>query len=214
LHVGGDFYDVLYLPDRPFVVAVGDVSGKGTSAALLMVMTRIAIHSKASYLPRPSPHEILARSSQDLYDDLARVNMFVTIFVGQYEPERQRLHYANMGHSPVVFCPACGPARLLRAEDPPLGVMPVDRPHSQVLDLQAGDLLLVATDGFCEARNTAGEMYGYDRILSLVESLTRSGASAGDVAQALRTSVAEFSAGCPQDDDQTLVALRVTGQPD
>jgi sigma-B regulation protein RsbU (phosphoserine phosphatase) len=208
LQVGGDFYDLVAAPDRPFIFAVGDVSGKGMSAALLMAMTRTAIHSQASFLPRPTPQDVLSRSSRELYNDLTEVSMFVTVFIGQYEPRQRRLLYANAGHSPVVYCPAGGPARLLYADDPPLGVIPLDQPRGQELTLQVGDLLLVATDGYSEARNPAGEMFGYDRLLQSAEELARGGQPAGDVAQTLLDAVTEFGAGQPQDDDQTLMVLR------
>jgi len=208
LQVGGDFYDFMALPDRPAIFAVGDVSGKGMSAALLMAMTRTAIRSQASFMSRPTPQEVLSRSSRDLYDDLTEVNMFVTAFVGQYEPGLRRLSYANAGHSPVVFCPAGGSARLLWADDPPLGVIPLDHPRGQSLSFQVGDMLMVATDGFSEARNPAGEMFGYDRLLQLVEKFGRDGESAEEATRIVLDTVTAFGAGQEQDDDQTLIMLR------
>ena len=127
LQVGGDFYDYFVSAKtigRPFTFAVGDVSGKGLSAALLMAMTRTNLRGNALRTADCTPETILARANEDLYDDFTEVGMMATVLVGQYDPASGMLSYANAGHSPVILCPAGGPARLLEADGPAMGVLP------------------------------------------------------------------------------------------
>src|SRR6266508_492738 len=204
--VGGDFFDFIWQPNRSLIFAVGDVSGKALSAALLMTMTRTAIHSKASYMPNPTPELVMRNSNEDLFDDFLQVGMFATTFIGQYQPHSRTLLYANAGHSPVIYCPAGGSARLLGADSPPLGVLNRSLCKNHAIALGPGDLLVVATDGFNEARSPDDEMFGYDRLLRLIEGLAAR--PSRTIADALFATVEKFGVGRPQDDDQTLVVIK------
>jgi sigma-B regulation protein RsbU (phosphoserine phosphatase) len=206
LQVGGDFYDYVYQPGEPFVFTVGDITGKGMPAALLMTMARTVIRTKARSLPDPSPAHILGSSNDDMYEDFTEVSMFATVFVGQYHHRDRMIYYANAGHSPVIYCPAGGSAYLLEADSPPMGVLPVSMCENQAVSLNPGDVLVVATDGFNEARNHAGDMLGYDRLLRLVESLADE--TAGDIGTKLFDAISAFSTGHSQDDDQTLFVVK------
>jgi phosphoserine phosphatase RsbU/P len=204
--VGGDFYDFLDRPGRPFTFAVGDVSGKGLPAALLMAMTRMVIRAKSGALPNPMPNVVLAGSNEELYEDFTGVNMFATVFVGQYDNARRELLFANAGHSPVIYRPAQGGARLLQADSTALGILPTSRPANQQVRMHTGDVMVVGTDGLNEAHNDHKKMFGYDKLLQLVDTLAD--ASAQDIARGLYQAVHQFSAGQPQDDDQTLMVLK------
>lgn len=208
LHVGGDFYDFIDEPGRPFVFAVGDVSGKGMPAALLMAMTRTVLRNGARFARPPMPEEFMRRANEDLYDDFTEVSMFVTVFVGRYDPETYQMYYANAGHSPVIYCPAGGKARLLEADGPAMGVLPINLSENHSMDFGPNDLLIVATDGFSEGRNMDGEMFGYDRLIDLAEELGASGKSAVDIAQSMFDTIDNFSSGHMQDDDQTLIVVK------
>jgi sigma-B regulation protein RsbU (phosphoserine phosphatase) len=212
LQVGGDFYDLNQAPGGPYTFTVGDVSGKGISAALVMAMTRTVLRSAGRAtgpgIGWPTPAEIMSRATEELYDDLTQVSMFATIFLGQYDAAQRRLCFANLGHSPVIYCPAGGPARLLEADGPALGILPMNLSEDQALPFGPDDLLIVATDGFSEANNTAGQMYGYERMLALAESLADR--CADEIARRLYAAVGAFSAGHAQDDDQTLIILKGT----
>ena len=208
LQVGGDFYDFIDEPGRPFIFAVGDVSGKGMPAAILMAMTRTVLRNGARFANPPTPEEFMRRANEDLYDDFTEVSMFVTVFVGRYDPETRTMHYANAGHSPVIYCPAGGPARLLEADGPAMGVLPINLSENHTMQFNPGDLLVAGTDGFCEARNINGDMFGYDRLLRLVEELAGSGKSAQEVASILFKTIEDFGAYHMQDDDQTLVIVK------
>ena len=204
--IGGDFYDFIAQPQRPWMFAVGDVSGKALSAALLMTMTRAAIHSKASYMPDPTPELVMRHSNAELFDDYLQVGMFSTAFIGQYEPHNRRLKYANAGHSPVIYCPAAGLPRLLGADSPPIGVLKASMCQNHTISLNEGDVFIVATDGFNEARGPDEEMFGYERLLNLVAISSEMTARA--ISEIIFAAVDAFSLGRPQDDDQTLVVIK------
>ena len=204
--VGGDFYDFWQREGRPFTFTVGDISGKGMPAALLMSMTRTVFRSQVHGVPIPTPEMIVGRSNQELYDDFTEVSMFATVFVGQYESVNRQLLYANAGHSPVIYCPAGGSASLLEADGTAVGILPTSFSEDQRLDFAPGDVLVVATDGLSEAHNTQNEMFGYERLLRLIESLAEKPAQA--IAESLIHTVNSFSAGKPQDDDQTVMTLK------
>jgi sigma-B regulation protein RsbU (phosphoserine phosphatase) len=206
LQVGGDFYDFVTQPDRPFIFSVADVTGKGMAAALLMTMARTAIHSKASFMPKPTPEIVMKNSNEDLFEDFIQVGMFATAFIGQYQPHSQKLLYANAGHSPVIYRPANGRARLLEADSTPIGVLRVSLCKNHQVPLGLDDVLVVATDGFSEARNPRDEMFGYERLLELVDRAADRSAHA--IADALFEAVDRFGVGRPQDDDQTLVVIK------
>lgn len=206
LQVGGDFYDFINKPGEPFVFTVGDITGKGMPAALLMTMARTVIRTKVRSLSNPSPADIVGSSNDDMYDDFTEVSMFATVFVGQYHHRERTLYYANAGHSPVIYCPQGGTAYMLEADSAPMGVLPTSTCENQMIPLNPGDVLVVATDGFSEANNQSGEMFGYDRLLRLVEASASEAAWA--IGVGLYDTISEFSAGHSQDDDQTLFVIK------
>lgn len=203
--VGGDFYDYVSKPELPFTFTVGDVSGKGMSAALLMAMTRAVIRASIKDRKKTSPEAIINRVNTTLYRDFADVGMFTTIFLGQYVPQSRELIYTNAGHSPVIYCPAGEAARLVVADGVPMGVLSMTETTNQRLHVGPGDLLVVATDGFSEAWNDE-DMFGYDRLLHLVEAV--GGGSAQEIGRQLYEAVSFHSGERQQQDDQTLLVLK------
>jgi sigma-B regulation protein RsbU (phosphoserine phosphatase) len=204
--VGGDFYDFIDRPGGPFTFTVGDVSGKGMPAALLMAMTRTVLRNKAKLSPPPTPQVVMDRSNEELYNDFNEVSMFATVFVGQYSRDSRELVYANAGHSPVVYVQAGGEAQLLRADGTAMGVLPQSYAVDRRLILRPGDLLVVGSDGLNEAHNPMDEMFGYDRLLQLVQNMADRPAAV--IAEHLYQTVSAFSGGRAQDDDQTLVVVK------
>jgi sigma-B regulation protein RsbU (phosphoserine phosphatase) len=148
----------------------------------------------------------MVRSNEELYEAFTKVNMFATVFLGQYDVEARKLLYANAGHSPVIYRPADGEARLLQADSTAIGILPTNHPVDQKLDFQLGDVLVVGTDGLNEAHNEQDEMFGFDRLLSFVNSLASKPAK--EIAHGLYHAVERFSDGHPQYDDQTLMVLK------
>ncbi|MBI1279017.1 MAG: SpoIIE family protein phosphatase [Anaerolineaceae bacterium] len=204
--VGGDFYDFIEHPGDPFILMVGDITGKGMPAAMLMAMTRTLLRSKTRSFVRPSPLDILGSVNDEMYDDFTELSMFATVFVGQYDHAEKILYYANAGHSPVIYCPAGGEATLLEADGAPVGVLPNSTCENQAIYFNPGDVLVAATDGFSEASNNAGELFGYQRLLELVTNTAHT--SAQNIMSTLYQTIGQFSAGRAQDDDQTVVVIK------
>jgi len=206
LQVGGDFYDFILRSDEEFVFNIGDVSGKGLSAALLMTMTRTTLRNALDFCNYSTMETALDKVNAALYDDMSDVGMFTTLFMGQYDSNTRQLVYVNAGHAPVIYYPIGGSARLLEADGPAIGMLSENLAKDHVLFLRPGDLLVAATDGLNEARNQDGSMFGYDRLLQLVEEMAVQ--SAAEIADGLLTAVNTFAADRPQDDDQTLIVIK------
>lgn len=207
-HVGGDFYDFITNSEQILTLTLGDVSGKGMPAALLMAMLRTVLRGKAQEMHGPAPAQLLGNTNEYLYTDFSDVDMFATVFVGQYDCRCHQLHYANDGHAPVIYRPVQGSARLLAADAPPLGLLPTNLAEQYTIAFQPGDLLVVTSDGFSEAENKQGEMFGYERLLQVVDQLAT--AEAAGLIQGIFTTVDHFTGGQPQSDDQTLLVLKRT----
>jgi sigma-B regulation protein RsbU (phosphoserine phosphatase) len=202
--VGGDFYMLDTLPDGRLVIALGDVVGKGVPAALLMSMTRTALLSLTQ--GNASPSSILRRTGRVLYPDLDRTGKFVTLCLAMYDPERSILTVANAGHSPVYLAAAGQPLLRLDPTGPPLGVDESMETRDQIFVFRPGDLFVITSDGFTEARNAAGEFFGLERFEGVLEGA--GDRSPHDLCDRLVTEVMRFSSGAPQSDDQTAVVLR------
>jgi phosphoserine phosphatase RsbU/P len=205
--VGGDFYDFIVRPGLPVTFAIGDLTGKGFPAALLMSMTRTALRTEINAIS--SPALILQGMNMELYDDLSRLDSFATVFLGQYYPRSREILYANAGHSPAIYCPREGKARMLAAGGTPLGIQLNRDWDEEKFRLNPGDTLVVGTDGLAEASELNQlDRFGYQRMLDLVEAL--SNCSAVETMRAIEEAVRVFSSGTQQEDDQTLVVLKGT----
>jgi sigma-B regulation protein RsbU (phosphoserine phosphatase) len=206
LHVGGDTYDFLVGDDQRFHFCVGDVSGKGMSAALLMAMVRTTLRNAWQFGEYVSPATAIERTNASLYDDFTETGMFATLFVASYNAEERTLQYANAGHSPVIYRPRGGKAQLLEADGVPIGVLTESLVENRSLLFAEGDLLVVCTDGLNEARNQDGQLYSRERLLNLVDNLADQ--SAEIIVRELLAAADKFAGSQPQADDQTLVVIR------
>ena len=213
--VGGDFYDFLLLDSRRLSFAIADVSGKGVPAALFMAMTkeilRSAISKYQDALDRAFAEAStkIAAASVEMADEGADM-MFVTAFAGILDLSSGQLDYVNAGHDPpFVLRPDAEPRELSGRGGPPLGavdplVCPVER-----LRLQAGDLLLLYTDGATESENKDHVFYGIARLRTLLASSRE--ATARDLVELVRADIRRFATGADQADDITLLALSWRG---
>lgn len=204
--VGGDFFDVINRSENSLVFALGDVTGKGMPAALLMSMAHTIIKSASRNMPFTHPHQVLNRLNHDMAEDFSNVGMFTTVMVGIIDSAANTLHFSNAGQSPIYYIPVQGNPILLEAQDIPVGILEDVDYTTQSITLTHGDILVVASDGFPESRNPAGEMYDYKRIKALL-SASRQG-TAQEIAEALISDVNTFCDGHLQDDDRTLIVIK------
>jgi phosphoserine phosphatase len=202
---GGDVFDYRALDDGTLALTVADASGHGIVPALLITQYRTALRAAWSRNPDPGAcaGEVDALLSEDLPEE-----RFVTAFFGRYDPHTGRLRYLSAGHGPVLaYRPAKDQVEELDVHGPPLGVapgFPFQEPSD--LDLGAGDLVLIPTDGITEWANPAGAQFGLDRIAEVLRR--HHTLSAADLIAALHKSVVEFADGVTQADDLTAIAIR------
>jgi sigma-B regulation protein RsbU (phosphoserine phosphatase) len=205
--VGGDFYDFAVREHQRLVCTLGDVAGKGVSAALLVGMTRSTIRVGARVHPWASPAAVLRRANSDLYADFSQLGYFATVFAARFDSIASRVTVANAGHSPVIYRPAGGPARMLYADGMPLGILPEWEGTDCELHLGPNDLLIAATDGFSEAMDGAGsQLFGLERLLALTDELADRDAAM--VGAELFRATDVFSGAGSVSDDRTLLVLR------
>lgn len=205
--VGGDFY--VFIPEalKPLFV-LGDVSGKGMPAALLMTMLRSSFRSAAriSKNKETLTVDVMNDANHSMYADFTSVEMFATGIVVAFDHETRELHYSNAGHSPVIYCPAQGDPKILPANGPAMGVVDMATAGHDKIVLNPDDLFIICTDGFNEAWNEKGEMFGYDRLLDLISSVRH--CSAMEIAVEMYMAIEKFSGRREQDDDQTLIVTK------
>jgi len=201
--VGGDFYDFHPLADGRVGLVVGDATGKGVPAALVMSTTCGMLQLAAQALVSSSPGEILKQVNEAL---LARIslNMFVTCFYAILEPESGTLTYANAGHDLPYLRHGDGDAEELRARGMPLGLMPGMGYEEKETILEAGESALFYSDGLVEAHDPKGEMFGSPRLRARIAEHAQERALGDFLMEELYTFVGE---GWEQEDDITLLTL-------
>ena len=202
--VGGDFYDFLALPNRHLGLVVGDATGKGVPAALVMAAARSMLRALAQ--SSDSPGEVLVRVNDVLCPDIPS-GMFVTCFYGILDPESGRLSYANAGHNLPCSRRHHGQADELRARGMPLGIMPRMDYEEKETTLETGVSTLFYSDGLVEAHDSRGEMFGFPRLRALVAERGEERALGDFLLEELYSFVGE---GWEQEDDITLLTLRRT----
>jgi serine phosphatase RsbU (regulator of sigma subunit)/predicted ester cyclase len=164
--VGGDFYDFLELPSGQLGLIVGDATGKGVPAALMMASARTMLRAVAQALGSSSPGDVLGRVNDALFTDIPP-NMFVTCFYAILDLNSGSLTYANAGHD-LPYLYRSGTAEELRARGMPLGLMPGMGYEEKEITLQAGESALFYSDGLVEAHDPKGEMFGFPRLRELM----------------------------------------------
>jgi len=204
--VGGDFYDFLEFPGGRLGLVVGDATGHGMPAALVMATTRGMLRAVVQSLE--SPGEMLARVNEALVADIPP-GTFVTCFYGVLDPESGRLVYANAGHN-LPCRRHNGQADELRARGMPLGLMTGMTYEEKEAVLEAGDSTLFYSDGLVEAHDPQGEMFGVPQLRRLVaEHDAEERSLAGFLMDKLRSFTGY---GWEQEDDITLVTLQRSAQ--
>src|SRR5918995_229847 len=201
--VGGDFYDFFELPEGRLGLVVGDATGKGVSAALVMASARSMLRAIAQALGSSSPGDVLRRVNDVLVTDIPP-NMFVTCFCAVLNPERGSLRYANAGHD-VPYLHRSGGPEELRARGMPLGLMPGIEYEENETVLDAGEVALFYSDGLVEAHGPEGDLFGFPRLRELVAEHGEERALGDILLEQLYSFVGE---DWEQEDDITLLTLR------
>jgi serine phosphatase RsbU (regulator of sigma subunit)/predicted ester cyclase len=203
--VGGDFYDFLELEDSRLGLVVGDATGHGVPAALVMSTTCGMLRAVA--LTVDSPGEVLARVNEALS---ARIppNMFVTCFYAILDLKSGSLRYANAGHD-LPYVRRGGDAEELMARGMPLGLRPGMFYEEKKTSLEAGEATLFYSDGLVEAHNPGGEMFGFPRLRSLLAEHDGEGLLVDFLMEELYSFTGD---GWEQEDDITLVTLQRSTQ--
>ncbi len=202
--IGGDFFDYVDFPDGSFGFALGDVAGKGPPAALLAAMLQGMLSAQA-YMAH-GPAETIARVNQALFRRAVEAR-FVTLLYGVLRPDGH-LTYCNAGHNPPFLVGSSGVHRL-ETGGLIVGLFGGAEFEQEILQLQAGDVLVVFTDGVSEVLSKDGEEFGDDRILEAIRA--NQDASTQAMLEAVFESVAEFTIGAEQNDDMTAMVVRYLG---
>ncbi|MGH9722347.1 MAG: PP2C family protein-serine/threonine phosphatase [Bryobacteraceae bacterium] len=204
LGVGGDYYDFIALAGGGLGIAIGDVSGKGIGAALLMASLQASLRGQtiqdASDLAK-----VMGNINRLVYD-ASPSNKYATFFYGQYDPVTRRLTYVNGGHNPPVILRRKEVIRL-ETGGPVVGLFRPAIFEQGALVLEPGDVLVGFTDGISEAMNHDDEEWGEERLLPAIEACAER--SALDMIPVLMAAADAFVDGAPQHDDMTIVVVKV-----
>lgn len=205
---GGDYYDFFELPDGKWGIFIGDVSGHGTPAAVMMAVTHCMAHTHPG--PATPPGAVLRYLNNQLscrYTN--RIETFMTAFYGVYDPQSRKLIYACAGHNPprLKRCAAGSVISLDKVRGLPLGVIEGSEFPETSIYLEFGDQLILYTDGITETHNRVDELFGEDRV---DEVLSNCGLDSSVLMQKLLAAVQLFADGVPPHDDQTVIVLRAT----
>jgi len=205
LGVGGDYYDFLALPEGNLGIAIGDVSGKGIAAALMMASLQASLRSEATRAP-----ENLAAAVGNvnrLVYEASSSNRYATFFYGQYNPVEAKFSYVNAGHnSPMLFRATNGAVARLEPGGTVVGLIEEACYEQGFVCLSPGDVLVAYTDGISEAMNLDDEEWGEERMIECVRASNAS--SAQGLLDCIFAAATEFAGAAKQHDDMTLVILR------
>lgn len=201
--IGGDYYDFIQRDDGRMVIALGDVSGKGTAAALLMSSLHAAIHAQTG------SHDTLVKTisavNRYLADNIPP-NRFVTLFYAELDPESGALSFLNAGHNPPLIVHAAGTVEQLASGGLPLGIKADADYREGRTHLQMGDVLVIYSDGVTEATSPNGEEFGPTRLYEVVSRNVD--ASAAGIRDRIESALTKFSQGTQAADDITLVIVK------
>jgi sigma-B regulation protein RsbU (phosphoserine phosphatase) len=199
--VGGDYFD-FEIDNGDLLFALGDVSGKGTGAALLMTMLRASVRAHWTDGSLSTAAERINRTvAQNV-----PANKYITFFMGRLEPQTGRLTYVNAGHNPPMLIRSSGEAETLVEGGMVLGLFDSAPFEQGVTELSPQDCLIVFSDGVSETFNAQDEEYGEGRLVELLTNLRDR--DAPGLQAAILDSIEEFAAGAKATDDRTLIVLK------
>ncbi len=207
--VGGDYYDFIEMGPKSLGVAIGDVSGKGISAAFYMTLTKGLLRSQARNLQ--SPRDILINMNELFYENADR-GVFISMIYGVFDLTAKTLTFARAGHNPMIS--RRSGKGLVEEMNPPGIALGLERGvifprtiEEKTIGLEKNDVIFFYTDGLNEARNSIHEEFGEKRLMSIVEA--RSGLSAEGLLDKMQKEIHLFTADASQHDDMTAVVVKI-----
>ncbi len=201
--VGGDYFDVHGLENGQFGLVVGDVTGKGMPAALLVSTLHSALRVLLDRM-EVSP-ELIERLNRHIYES-SSVNKFITMLLATLDRHTNRLVYLNAGHNPGLLLRKTGETLQMSSAGLPLGLMPQGKYGAAELDLEHGDLVCIYSDGITECESPGEEEFGLERLIDLLAANHEE--PLDEIISTIDATTSEFAQGRPQGDDQTVVLLR------
>jgi sigma-B regulation protein RsbU (phosphoserine phosphatase) len=201
--VGGDYFDFIRITPSCMCVCLGDVSGKGIPAALLMSNLQATLRGQV--LQDRTPHSCIGKSNLLLFKS-TDMDKFATLFYGVLNTETHEFHYCNAGHNYPFLIRTNGETVRLDIGGLVLGALEDFSFEESTIQFMPGDLLVIFSDGISEATNSSDDMYGEERLERfVVENRDRSPA---DIIEAILDEVREYAELTPQSDDMTIVVLK------
>ena len=218
--VGGDLYDFFIRNDQLFF-CIGDVSGKGVPASLVMAVTRFLFRNIASYTYEPAQIAVAINESLSSNNE---TGMFVTLFLGVLDLRSGLLNYANAGHNPPLLIREGSVSELPCDANIPVGVLPGFSYTAQQVQFQADDILFLYTDGLSEAEDIHQQQFGIERVMQVATNAAQQTQGAGteaspdgnpsgtvaDLVKAMSAAVSQFVGDAEQSDDLTMLAVNYT----
>ena len=206
-YVGGDYYDFIRRGEAKVGLALGDISGKGVSAALLMASLQATLREQAE-ANGGDLAALMAGVNRRLCES-ASEGRFATLFYGVIDAGARVIEYTNAGHNPPMLFRETSASELIRLDPtgPMIGFFPDQRYGQRRIKLEAGDVLVIFSDGVTEAMNEAGEVFEEERLVALAASILD--LPSDQIRDRILQEVAEFTGQAPQTDDITLLIVRV-----
>lgn len=203
--LGGDYFDFLEFKDGAFGMAIADVVGHGVSASIIMSSLQTALRTLVPQ--HDSPAKALEQINH-FYLHNINLTTFITAFLAHFDSKTQTLTYSNAGHTPPLVLRQQGNKKIwLKPTGAAIGLVEGYNPEPARIKLSKGDALLFYTDGVTETVSPQGELFGTQRLATLVEA--KADQSAQGLVSALRQELYEFSAGRSLADDTTILALKI-----
>ncbi|MDQ3711086.1 MAG: SpoIIE family protein phosphatase, partial [Acidobacteriota bacterium] len=207
LDVGGDYYDFIELPENKFGIAIGDISGKGIGASLMMASLQASLRGQAIHFK--SDLAGLMKQINSLVYEASTSNRYATFFYAQYEPKTKKLTYVNAGHNPPFLIRKSGEVLRLEEGGAVIGMLPsmlVNYKQDEI-KLRTGDLLVGYTDGISEAMNPQEEEWSEDAMLEELKKVYEK--PAVEILPYIVACADEFASGAKQHDDMTMIVVKV-----
>lgn len=201
--VGGDYYDFIHIDDARMACCLGDVSGKGLPASLLMANLQATLRAQSSVLP--TAKDCISRSNQMLHQSTSD-EKFATLFYGILNSQTNDFTFCNAGHDPPFLVSSSGESRRLKTGGIVLSMMESFPYSEETIALSPGDVLVMYSDGLTESMNADGGMFGEEKIATLLNQWKGTGSA--EIVENMFAAVKEHAGATPQSDDLTMVVIR------